>query len=118
MPRRNSNRWMWTTLVTLVLVPQFLATAQEQSNNKASEASASNSATYSAAVLLKKTDRVLSGVVEPRGESIRIAIAENSSVTLPLSQVQHIAPDLGGLYQFKLKKIHPGYHGDHYLLAK
>ncbi|MEM7558445.1 MAG: hypothetical protein AAF394_04925 [Planctomycetota bacterium] len=118
MPRRNSNRWMWMTLVTLALVPQFVANAQEQSPQKASEASVSNSATYSAAVLLKKTDRVLSGIVEPRGESIRIAIAENSSVTLPLSQVQHIAPDLGGLYQFKLKKIHLGYHGDHYLLAK
>ncbi len=118
MLRRNSNRWMWMTLVTLALVPQFVAIAQEQSIEKASDASVSNSASYSAAVLLRKTGRVLSGIVEPRGESIRIAIAENSSVTLPLSQVQHIAPDLDGLYRFKLKKIHTGYHGDHYLLAK
>lgn len=69
------------------------------------------------AVLLKN-DRTLEGKVEQRGDFYSIQVAEQSRVSIPKSQVEHVGASKLALYEHKRSKIHNWEVGDHFQLTR
>lgn len=70
------------------------------------------------AVLLKETDRVLTGRILQRADFCEIEIAPNSRVSIPNDRVAHVAGSLQELYQFKRSKMSQNSIGDHFQLTR
>ncbi len=69
-------------------------------------------------LLLKDTERVISGNVQQRGEFYEVEIASNSKISIPKSKVAHIGGSLEELYLFKRQAISHWSVGDHYQLTQ
>lgn len=69
------------------------------------------------ALLLKETDRVMTGRIAERGEFYEVEIGPDSRVSIPKHNVAHIAGSLEELYQAKSRGITHASLGDHYQLA-
>ncbi len=70
------------------------------------------------ALLLKETDRVISGKISQRGEFYEVEIAPESRVSIPKQNVAHVATSLEGLYQAKRLGVSKWSVGDHYQLTR
>lgn len=69
-------------------------------------------------VLLKETDRVLSGRVLQRAGFYEVEIGPNSRVSIPTEKVAQVADSLKDLYQTKRAGISPTSIGDHFQLTR
>ncbi len=70
------------------------------------------------ALLLKETDRVISGKIVQRGEFYEVEIATDSKVFIPLNKVAHFGKSLEDLYQTKRLAISQWSVGDHFQLSR
>lgn len=69
-------------------------------------------------VLLKTTDRVLTGTVRENGNYYEIEIADQSRVSIPRNQVDFIGANTEEIYQHKRRSIARWRTGDHFQLTR
>jgi hypothetical protein len=69
-------------------------------------------------VLLKKTDRIMTGFVRPVGNYVEIEIADHSRVSVPNDQVAYIGETVEDIYQFKKRSVSRWAVGDHFQLTR
>jgi hypothetical protein len=69
------------------------------------------------AVLLQN-DRLIEGQVVPSGDFFSIQVAEQSRVSIPKSEVVHVAADKRGIYQFKRDAVKRWEAGDHFQMTR
>jgi hypothetical protein len=72
----------------------------------------------SGVLLLKETERVLSGKITLKGEFYEVEIAPNSRVSIPLKNVAHLGGSMEELYQAKRGTISHWSIGDHFQLTR
>ncbi len=70
------------------------------------------------AVLLKKTDRILVGMVRLNGNFLEIEIANQSRVSIPRDQVEFVGADAAEVYEFKCRSVTRWLPGDHFKMAR
>lgn len=69
-------------------------------------------------LLLKESDRVISGKIAHRGEFYEVEIATDSRVFIPANKVAQVGKSLEDLYQTKRLAISQWSVGDHFQLAR
>ncbi len=72
----------------------------------------------SGALLLKETDRVMTGRISQRAEFYEVEIGPDARVSIPKQHVAQVAGSLEELYQIKRRGITQSSVGDHYQLAQ
>ncbi len=69
-------------------------------------------------VLLKKTDRIMTGNVRAVGKYLEIEIADQSRVSIPQDQIAYIGENLEAVYEFKKRSVSRWAVGDHFQLTR
>ena len=116
-----------TTLVTpQSVIAQSLPAGKESTkssqvsalNSQAQSSESSESPLPGSSAVLLKNNRVMYGVVEPRGNVVTIRVADNSSVSIPLKDIQAVKASLRELYEFKVQSIPIWKVGDHFNMTR
>ncbi|MEO8272270.1 MAG: hypothetical protein ABI557_21355 [Aureliella sp.] len=103
--RRNSSqsRWLLAWILAAFLTAASSSQAQEFGQG---------------VVLLKETDRVLTGRILQRANFYEIELAPDSRVSIPKDKVARVAASLLELYQFKRSSMSQNSIGDHFQLTR
>lgn len=73
----------------------------------------------SGALLLKETERVITGKITQRGEFYEVELAPDSRISIPKQNVAHLASSVEELYQAKKRQAVSRWSvGDHYQLTR